>query len=209
MSYSLRGSCFGGQASLGSVGGVWDDLFGETPNADGKDSNFTSCPAGYQYNYNPSTNSGSCVPYAGTTLTVDGKPVSASGQTAGGCPTGFKLVYDANGSGNCVATGNVSTTSTDWGNTSYAAGSTSQNPSCPDGYAFNTTTKKCVKSAKGGFTTGSGTTTPKPTTPVTTAPVVEQSGVDDWLPMAAAAALLAGGGYLVWKKKQKKAGRAA
>lgn len=210
MSFSLRGSCFGGQASLGSVGGLWDDLFGESggdgvlpveggttksigassPNAMPKIYPGDPCPAGMKDD--PANPTNFCV------YTAAAQAVKAS------CPGGTyydpvtlkcqKNVDDAPVAHSCPA-----------GHTIYL-GKCVKVQTCPYGQTFNLGTNKCeakysTKPAGGGAI--------KPATPAAVTPPPDEAGLGDLLPLLAAGALLAGGGYLVYKKKQKKAGRAA
>jgi hypothetical protein len=112
-------------------------------------SNFTNCPAGYSYNYNPSTNSGSCVPDPqGVNVKVDGKDVNPYQTGSGGCPVGFEYIKRTDGTGSCVAKANVTTSSNAWGTTSYNKGGDSYNPAgstiCPKGTVWNTKVGKCI-----------------------------------------------------------------
>ena len=220
MSYSLRGSCFGGQPSLGGVGGWWDDLTGG--GSSGSSGNFTSCPVGYAYQYNPSTNSGTCVPYEGTRVSIDGNEVPASSTVVqGGCPKGFTRVQFSPTYSECYAdpmqmNAGIGINTPDQGHAVYLPGSTSQVPTafCPKGYTLDLTTGKCEKDEDetptpggGGSVVvtpkpGGGTTTPKPVGTTPTPVAVSQATIGDGLPLAAAALLLVGGVYLASRNKR-------
>ena len=198
MSYSLRGSCFGGQSSLGGVGGWWDNLTGSSyANTDnGSSSNFTSCPLGYSWQYSPTTNTGTCIPAPDTLVSVEGVTVPAGTTVVtGGCPKGFKKVQFSPTYSECMADPQSTIgvgIITGAGVASYLPGATSQSPTiyCPPGTNLDEDRSKCIKgstyptdppgtSVPGQSTVPGGTkpttpTTPgiKPTTPVVKNPIV-------------------------------------
>lgn len=229
MSYSLRGSCFGGQASLGGVGGLWDDFVAQTTGSSSStptppsSGSFTSCPSGYAYQYSPSTNSGTCVPYSDTRVSIDTVEVDPKTTVVkGGCPKGFAKVDFSPTYSECIADANqvdsVVTVSPTYGPSIYLPGSTSQAPSyfCPAGYIMGDG-GKCTKDPK-YVAPGTKPTVPsvpgtvvkpapKPGGGVATLPPADEAGLGDALPLLAAAALFAGGVYLA--SRNKRSGRAA
>lgn len=142
--FSLNGDIFAGKNSLG-VGSFWDDLTGSN-----NDSNFTACPAGFTGVYSPSQNKTVCQPEAGgVTVKVDGKEVNPNQPGSGGCPVGFSYVKRADGTGSCVAIGNVTTSNKTWGTTTYNAGGDTYNPAgstkCPAGTTWDPKAGQCGK----------------------------------------------------------------
>lgn len=222
--FSLNGTVFSGRSTLGvgGVGGMFDFLTG-----DNNSSNFTECPAGFTYQYSPSTNTGKCVPEAGgVTVKVDGKEVSPYTPTGSDCPVGFAYVKRSDGTGSCVAQSNVTTSNQTWGTTTYKTGGDSYNPAgstiCPKGTTWDPKLGKC-----GAGTCPAGTVLDKvngtcdkvtstgtkpvakpvaPTTPTTPVdPPPSQSGIS---PAAIGALLLVVGavGVVVYKKRKKAQG---
>lgn len=199
MTSSLDRAIFSGGSTLGI--GFFDFL-----SSSNNTSNFTSCPAGFTYNYNPSTNSGTCVPEAGgVTVKIDGKEVNPYQSTGTDCPVGFDYVKRADGTGTCVAKANVTTSNQTWGTTTYNPGAdsykpTSNVPFCPSGYTFDTKAGKCVKVQSGG---GSSVPT-TPTTPVSPTPPPSLTAGINPLHVAAVVLGLAAVGAVAWKIKKKR-----
>ena len=211
---SLSGTIFGGAGGLG----IFDFL-----SSSNNDSNFTSCPAGSTYQYSPSTNTGKCVPDAGTTVNVGGQQVTPTTQPDG-CITGFTYVKRADGTGSCVAKANVTTTSSTWGTTTYKPGGDSYNPSgstvCPKGTVWDPVKGQCGKGTcpagtvrdpingtcdKVAGSGGGGGKAPSPAPPTPAPPPVESAGIS---PVAIVAGVLAVGAlaavvYKVRKNKMK------
>ena len=220
MNYSLRGTTLGGGPSLG---GVWDDLFGGSGSSTAPNSNFTECPAGFRYDYNPSTNTGQCLPEAsGVQVKIDGASVNPYQPTGTDCPVGFSYVKRADGTGSCVANSNVTTTAQGWGTTNYTKGGDSFNPSgdkaCPTGWAWSAAVGRCIGSGTPKCPAGSvvdivnntcnkssggGSVAPKPAPqPVVVEPPVQSAGFNPVYLVAGV--LLLGAGVLVVKKLRDK-----
>jgi len=219
--FSLNGNVFSGRSTLGvgSVVGLWEELTGSS-----NTSNFTECPAGFTYNYNPSTNSGSCVPEAGgVTVKIDGQAVNPYTKTNSDCPVGFTYVERADGTGSCVAAANVTTENKTWGTTTYAKGGDSYNPAgsttcpkgttwdpvkgqcgkgtCPAGTVLDSVNRTCNKVVSGGGTVPVSKPSVGPVTPPPPEPPVSQSGLS---PMAIAAVVLGVGalGAIIYKVRK-------
>lgn len=145
--FSLNGNVFGGKNTLGigSVGGLWEELTGSS-----NKSNFTECPAGFFYQYSPTTNSGQCVAEAGgVNVEINGKQVNPDTPSGNQCPVGFNYVKRADGTGSCVAKANVTTSNNTWGTTTYKPGGDSYNPAgstvCPKGTNWDPVKGQCGK----------------------------------------------------------------